>query len=51
MHKSKEGHEGGAMVRVDRKCEAYVGVRGERCLLRPLRFCQKTLIIILIVSP
>ena len=24
MHKGKEGHEGGAMVRVDRICEAYV---------------------------
>ena len=24
MHKSKEGYEGGAMVSVDRECEAYV---------------------------
>ena len=28
MHKSKAGHGEGAMVRVDRKCEAYVSVRG-----------------------
>ena len=27
MHKSKQGYEGGATVRVDRKCEANVWVR------------------------
>ena len=31
MHKSKAGHGEGAMVRVDRKCEVYVWVRGRWC--------------------
>ena len=31
MHKSRAGHGEGAMVRVDRKCEAYVWVRGRWC--------------------
>ena len=50
MYKSKAGHEEGAMVRADRKCEAYVEmavqlqifcVQFHRWKFRPkLCFCQ-----------